>query len=75
MQGGAQRSYPGSFLGNIMKPAVITLTPSLERTLLGFLAIAFGYITYADSSNYFDREGSTGMVSPPIACLQYFGGF
>ena len=44
-----------------MKPAVITLTALIGGTILGFLAIAFGYIAYADSTNYFDREGSTGM--------------
>ena len=44
-----------------MKPAVITLTALIGGTILGFLAIAFGYIAYADNSNYFDREGATGM--------------
>jgi membrane-associated phospholipid phosphatase len=44
-----------------MKPAVITLTALIGGAILGFLVIAFGYIAYADSTNYFDREGATGM--------------
>ena len=44
-----------------MKPAVIALTVLIGGTILGCLAIAFGYIAYADSTNYFDREGATGM--------------
>ena len=44
-----------------MKPTVITLAALIGGTILGFLAIAFGYIAYADSTNYFDREGATGM--------------
>ncbi|HSZ67008.1 MAG TPA: hypothetical protein VK825_12455 [Xanthobacteraceae bacterium] len=44
-----------------MKPAVITLTALIGGAILGFLAIAFGYIAYADSTDYFDREGATGM--------------
>jgi hypothetical protein len=44
-----------------MKPTVITLTALIGGTILGCLAIAFGYIAYADSTNYFDREGATGM--------------
>jgi hypothetical protein len=55
-----------------MKPAVITLTALVGGTILGFLAIAFGYIAYADSTNYFDREGSTGMGV--IFVIAPFGG-
>jgi len=44
-----------------MKPAVITLTALIGGTVLGCLAIAFGYIAYADSTHYLDREGATGM--------------
>jgi hypothetical protein len=43
-----------------MKPAVIALTALVGGTILGGLAIAFGYIAYADST--IDREGATGMA-------------
>jgi Zn-dependent protease len=54
----------------------LTLTPNqgaaLNRTnkiivafllaaVAGFAAIAGGYLIWADQTNYFDREGSTGM--------------
>ena len=44
-----------------MKPGIITLAALIGGAILGCLAIAFGYIAYADSTNYFDREGATGM--------------
>ena len=33
----------------------------LLATVAGFLVIAGGYLTWAIETNYFDREGSTGM--------------
>jgi hypothetical protein len=45
-----------------MKPANVAITIFILGTVVGFLAIAVGYTTYADSTNYFDREGATGMA-------------
>ncbi len=45
-----------------MKPINIIILVFLGVAVAVFLAIAFGYIAYADSTNYFDREGSTGMA-------------
>jgi hypothetical protein len=44
-----------------MKPANIAISVFFPAALAGFLAIAFGYIAYADSTHFFDREGATGM--------------
>jgi hypothetical protein len=59
-------------LEDMMKPAVITLAALIGGTILGFLAIAFGYLAYADSTDYFDREGATGMGV--IFVIAPFGG-
>jgi hypothetical protein len=45
-----------------VKPAGTAIATFVAATIVGFLAIAFGWIAYADSTNYFDREGSTGMA-------------
>ena len=45
-----------------MKPAGIAIATFVGATIVGFLAIAIGWIAYADSTNDFDREGSTGMA-------------
>jgi hypothetical protein len=44
-----------------MKPVRAAITAFIVGTLVGFAAIAFGYIAYADSTHYLDREGATGM--------------
>jgi hypothetical protein len=41
-------------------------------TVAGFLAIACGFLAYADATNFFDREGSTGMAF--IFVFAPFGG-
>jgi hypothetical protein len=33
----------------------------LLAAIAGFVIIAGGYLVWADQTNYFDREGSTGM--------------
>ena len=43
-----------------MKPAAIALTVLIGGTILGSLAIAFGYIAYADSTNYFAAKARPG---------------
>jgi hypothetical protein len=45
-----------------VKPAGIAISTFVGATIVGFLAIAIGWLAYADSNNYFDREGSTGMA-------------
>jgi hypothetical protein len=45
-----------------VKPANIAITTFILGTVVGFLAIAGGYIAYAISTDYFDREGATGMA-------------
>ena len=45
-----------------MQPAKIAIITFVLATILGFLAIAFGYVAYADQANYLDREGATGMA-------------
>jgi hypothetical protein len=44
-----------------MKPANLAIAVFFLAGLASFLAIAFGYIAYADSTDFFDREGATGM--------------
>jgi hypothetical protein len=46
----------------IMKPAIITIAALALGIVVSYLAIVFSYIAYADSTNYFDREGATGMA-------------
>jgi hypothetical protein len=41
-------------------------------TIAGFLAIAGGFLAWADSTNFSDREGSTGMAF--IFVFAPFGG-
>jgi RsiW-degrading membrane proteinase PrsW (M82 family) len=53
---------PSPLLLEIMKPTNIAIITFILGTVVGFLAIAVGYIAYADSANYFDREGATGMA-------------
>ena len=45
-----------------MKPANVAIVTFIVVALVGFLAMAFGYVAYADSTHYFDREGATGMA-------------
>ena len=45
-----------------MKPAAIAISTFVGATIVGFLAMALGWLAYADSIDYFDREGSTGMA-------------
>jgi hypothetical protein len=44
-----------------MKPVSAAIIAFIAGTIVGFVAIAFGYIAYADSTHYLDREGATGM--------------
>ena len=44
-----------------MKPMTRALVLFVVMTIVGYLAIAGGWITYAIVTDYFDREGSTGM--------------
>ena len=43
-----------------MKPLKAAIITFVLATIAGFLAIAFGYIAYADPAS--DREGATGMA-------------
>ncbi len=45
-----------------MKQAKITVAAFVIGTVLGFLAIAGGYIAWAIATDYLDREGATGMA-------------
>jgi hypothetical protein len=45
-----------------MKPAWITVATFVAGTIVGFLAIGGGYIAWAIATDYFDREGATGMA-------------
>jgi hypothetical protein len=45
-----------------MKPAWITVAAFVAGTIVGFLAIGGGYIAWAITTDYFDREGATGMA-------------
>jgi|HubBroStandDraft_5_1064220.scaffolds.fasta_scaffold488583_2 hypothetical protein len=45
-----------------MKQAWITIAVFVAGTVLGFLAIAGGFLAWAMTTNYIDREGSTGMA-------------
>jgi hypothetical protein len=45
-----------------MKPVKAAIITFVLATIAGFLAIAFGYVAYADQANYLDREGATGMA-------------
>lgn len=45
-----------------MKPLKAAIITFVVAAILGFLAIAFGYVAYADQANYLDREGATGMA-------------
>jgi hypothetical protein len=45
-----------------VKPVNAVILAFLLAAVIGFLAIAFGFIAWSDSTNYFDREGSTGMA-------------
>jgi hypothetical protein len=46
----------------IMKPVNAAIATFFLTAVIGCLAIAFGYIAYADSTHTFDREGATGMA-------------
>jgi hypothetical protein len=54
----SDRGEPGAS----MKPLKAAIITFVLATILGFLAIAFGYVAYADQANYLDREGATGMA-------------
>jgi hypothetical protein len=45
-----------------MKPVKAAIITFVLATIAGFLAIAFGYVAYADQASYLDREGATGMA-------------
>lgn len=46
--------------GTCTKPVkIVTVIPA---AILGFLAIAFGYVAYAGQPHHLDREGATGMA-------------
>jgi hypothetical protein len=45
-----------------MKPLKAAIITFVLVTIAGFLAIAFGYVAYADQANHLDREGATGMA-------------
>jgi hypothetical protein len=45
-----------------MKPVNAAIATFFLAAVIGCLAIAFGYIAYADSTHAFDREGATGMA-------------
>jgi uncharacterized membrane protein len=45
-----------------MKPLKAAIITFVLATIAGFLAIAFGYVAYADQANELDREGATGMA-------------
>jgi hypothetical protein len=45
-----------------MKPVNAAIATFFLTAIIGCLAIAFGYIGYADSTHTFDREGATGMA-------------
>jgi hypothetical protein len=45
-----------------MNQGRITVAAFVIGTVLGFLAIAGGYIAWAIATDYFDREGATGMA-------------
>jgi TRAP-type C4-dicarboxylate transport system permease small subunit len=45
-----------------VKPANAALIAFLLATVIGFLAIASGFLAWADYTNFSDREGSTGMA-------------
>ncbi len=45
-----------------MKQAWITVAAFVAGTILGFIAIGGGYIAWAVATDYFDREGATGMA-------------
>src|ERR1700749_2283719 len=46
----------------IMKQAWITVAVFVAGTVLGFLAIAGGFLAWAMATDFVDREGSTGMA-------------
>ena len=45
-----------------MKPVKAATITFVLAAIAGFLAIAFGYVGYADQADYLDREGATGMA-------------
>ena len=45
-----------------MKQAWITVSAFVAGTVFGCLAIGGGYIAWAVATDYFDREGATGMA-------------
>jgi hypothetical protein len=45
-----------------MRSSSITVLTFVLATIVGFLAIAGGYLAYAISTDYPDREGATGMA-------------
>jgi hypothetical protein len=45
-----------------MNPLKTAIVSFVLTAIVGFLAIAFGYVAYADQPGYLDREGATGMA-------------
>jgi hypothetical protein len=45
-----------------VKPVNAAIATFFLTAVIGCLAIAFGYIAYADSTHTFDRECATGMA-------------
>jgi membrane associated rhomboid family serine protease len=56
-----------------MKQAWITVAVFVAGTILGFLAIAGGFLAWAIATDFIDREGSTGMgvifIEAPVGGL------
>jgi hypothetical protein len=56
-----------------VKPGGIAILVFFGVAIAAFFAIAAGWIAYADYTNYFDREGSTGMAV--VFMIAPLGGF